>query len=230
MKHCLSVLRDGHRSLLAGSSYSTVCACVVSLIFLFLAMSCGPPPQGQYHVPESAIQAAERNVPEQAKQSTGGSLPESAMVHLERLPYLRNAFKGPPPPANRSGLDDFYARTRATVQHAAVLSDGSLDILKAFIAKGWAPIVMIRLQGRNTEILPISRYNDQSSEIFLQNPVNLGERRISYADFEKSWAMDSRNKCVLITPQQLTEVDIQKVLGRYLPAEAFQEMRLLRSR
>lgn len=230
MKHCLSVLRERHRSLLAGSSYSTVRACVGSLIFLLLAMSCGPPPHGQYYVPESAIQAAERNVPEQAKQRTGGSLPESAMVHLERLPYLRNAFKGPPPPANRSGLDDFYARTRATVQHAAVLSDGSLDILKAFIAKGWAPIVMIRLQGRNTEILPISRYNDQSSEIFLQNPVNLGERRISYADFEKSWAMDSRNRCVLITPQQLTEVNIQKVLGRYLPTEAFQEMRLLRSR
>ena len=230
MKHRLFVLRENCRSLLAGSSYSTVRACVVSLIFLLLASSCGPPPQGQYHVPESAIAAAERNVPERAKQNTGISLPESAMVRLERLPYLRNAFKGPPPPANRSGLDDFYARTRATVQHAAVISDGSLDILKAFIAKGWAPIVMIRLQGRNTEILPISRYNDQSSEIFLQNPVNLGERRVSYDDFEKSWAMDSRNRCVLITPQQLTEVDIQKVLGRYLPAEAFQEMSLLRSR
>ena len=38
MKHQFFVLRESRRSLLAGSSYSTVRACVVSLIFLLLAM------------------------------------------------------------------------------------------------------------------------------------------------------------------------------------------------
>lgn len=231
MKHRLFVLRENRRSLLAGSSYSTVRACVVSLIFLLLASGCGPPPQGQYYVPESAIQAAERNVPERAKQREQVSLPESAMVRLQEQPYLRNAFKNAfsqPMPTSRTGLDDFYARTRGKVQHVAIISGGSLDVLKAFIAKGWAPIVMIQFQGRTPEILPVSDYNDQMSEVYLQNPTNFAKRRLSYKEFETAWSKNSRNKCILITPQMLDEVTIQNVLGRYLPAEAFQEISIRR--
>ncbi len=231
MKYRLSVLREILRSLPADSSYSTVRACVASLIFVLLAVSCGPPPQGQYHVPESAIAAAERNVPERAKQSEGVSLPESAMVRLQEQPYLRNAFKNAfsqPMPASRTGLDDFYARTRGKVQHVAIISGGSFDVLKAFIAKGWAPIVMIQFQGRTPEILPVSDYNDQLSEVYLQNPTNFAKRRLSYQEFEKAWSKNSRNKCVLITPQALNEVTVQNVLGKYLPAEAFQEVSIRR--
>ena len=219
------------QTLLADSSYSTVRACVVSLVFVLLTINCGPPPQGQYYVPESAIQAAERNVPEQAKQSEQVSLPESAVVRLEEQPYLRNAFKNAfrePIRASRTGLDDFYARTRGKVQHVAIISGGSFDILKAFIAKGWAPIVMIQFQGRTPEILPVTDYNNQMSEVYLQNPTNFGKRRLSYAEFEAAWSKNSRNKCVLITPQPLNEVIVQNVLGKYLPAEAFQEISIRR--
>ena len=80
---------------------------------------------------------------------------------------------------------------------------------------------MVQLQGRRPEILPVSAYDDRSSEVFLQNPVNLGERRVDYENFEMYWAASSRNKCILITPQQLTEANVRQMLGRYLPAEAF---------
>ena len=231
MKRYLCFLREVCQTLLTDFSYATARACVVSLIFVFLAISCGPPPQGQYYVPESAIQAAEKNVPERAKQREQISLPESAMVRLEEQPYLRNAFKNAfsvPMPTSRTGLDDFYARTRGKVQHVAIISGGSFDVLKAFIAKGWAPIVMIQFQGRTPEVLPLSDYNDQMSEVYLQNPTNFGKRRLSYKEFEASWSKNSRNKCVLITPQALNEITIQDVLGRYLPAEAFQEISIRR--
>lgn len=227
MKRYLFFFSKVRQTLLTDSSYSTVSACVASFVFLLLAVSCGPPPQGQYYVPESAIQAAERNVPERAKQSEQVSLPESAIARLEEQPYLRNAFKNAfsvPMPASRTGLDDFYTRTRGKVQHAAIISGGSFDILKAFIAKGWAPIVMVQFQGRTPEVLPLSDYNDQMSEVYLQNPTNFAKRRLSYKEFETSWSRNSRNKCVLITPQALNEITVQKVLGRYLPAEAFQEI------
>lgn len=230
MKHCLSVLREMHRSLLTDSSYSTVRACVASLIFVFLAISCGPPPQGQYHVPESVMQAAERNTAPQATADQAG-LPDSAMVRLDEQPYLRNAFKNAfsePTPTSRTGLDDFYVRTRGKVQHVAIISGGSFDVLKAFIAKGWAPIVMIQFQGRTPEILPVSDYNDQLSEVYLQNPTNSAKRRMSYKEFEAAWSKNSRNKCVLITPQALNEVIVQNVLGKYLPSEAFQEISIRR--
>jgi hypothetical protein len=52
-----SFLREIHRALLVSSSYLTVRACVASLVFVVLAISCGPAPKGQYHVPETAIAA-----------------------------------------------------------------------------------------------------------------------------------------------------------------------------
>ncbi len=231
MKYRLSVLREIRQSLLTDFSYSTVRACVASLIFLLLAINCGPPPQSQYYVPESAIEAAARNVPERAKRAQEVGLPKSAMVRLEEQPYLRNAFKNAfsePMPVSRIGLDDFYARTRGKVQHIAIISGGSFDILKAFVAKGWAPIVMIQFQGRTPEVLPMSDYNDQMSEVYLQNPTNFAKRRLSYEAFETAWRKNSRNKCVLITPQALNEVTVQNVLGKYLPAEAFQEISIRR--
>ena len=223
MKHYLSYAREVRQELLTGSSYSTVRACVASLVFVFMAINCGPPPQGQYHVPETALAAAERNTRPQSGQSQA-SLPESATVQLQKLPYVRNAFKEPPRAGSRGGLDDLYATTRGTVQHLAIISNCSLDVLKAFIAKGWPPIVMIQFQGRSPEILTLSDYNDQLGQISLQDPTNLTKRRLNYADFETTWSKSSRNKCVLITPQQLTEIDVQNVLGRYLPTEAFQQI------
>ena len=224
MKHHLSFLRKLRPALLSGSSYSTVRACVASVVFALLAINCGPPPQGQYHVPESAITAAEKTTRPQPAEKSGASLPESATVQLERMPYVRNAFKERVRVSSRGGLGDFHASSRAQVQHSAVISNCSFDVLKAFIAKGWAPIVMIEFQGRTPEILPMSHYNEQLGEVFLENPSNRNKRRLTYKDFEMSWSRISRNKCVLITPQQLTETDVQKVLGSYLPKEAFQQI------
>lgn len=213
MKRNLFFLQKVRQTLLTSSSYSALWTCVALLGFGLLAINCAAPPQGQYPVPETAMQAAE-NQP---------SLPESATVRLQEQPYLRNAFKEPIP-ASRSGLDDFFARTRETVQHAAVVSGGSFDVLKAFVANGWAPIVMIQFQGRTPEILPVSDYNDSLSEVSLQNPTNLAKRRLTYKQFEEAWTKNSQNKCVLITPQQLTETDVEKGLSKYLPAEAFQQV------
>ena len=230
MKRQMSFFRKVRQSSLTGSSYSTVHACVASLVFVLLAINCGPPPQGPYHVPESAIQAAEKNVPPPQSAQNQVSLPDSATVYLDRVPYVRNAFKQQQQRVGRTGLDDFFARTRGRVQHAAVISGGSLDVLKAFVAKGWPPVVMVQIQGRSPEILLLTHYNERSSEVYLKNPVNSGERRLSYQDFEKYWTASSKNRFLLITPQELTETDVQNVLGRYLPAAAFQQTSVLRSR
>ncbi len=224
MKRHLSFLREVRQALLSGSSYSTVRACVASLVFVLLAINCGPPPQGQYYVPESAITAAEKTMSQQSKQKSEASLPESATVQLERMPYIRNVFKEPVRVSSRGGLDDFHASSRAQVQHSAIVSNCSFDVLKAFIAKGWAPIVIIEFQGRTPEILPISHYNEQLGEVFIEDPSNRNKRRLTYKDFEMSWSRISRNKCILITPQLLRETDVQNVLGRYLPKEAFQQI------
>lgn len=224
MKRHPFFLRKVHRTSFIGLSSSTPSVSVGLLVFVVLVISCGSAPKGQYHVPETAIAAAAKTTPEQSMQ-TAEKLPEAAAINLREMPYVRNIFKQPLR-IDRGGLDDFYATTRGKVQHIAIISNASLDVLKAFIARGWAPIVVVRLQGRSPEILPLSAYDDRSSEVILQNPINLGERRVSYKDFEMFGTASSRNKCVLITPQFLTEVDVWRVLGSYLPAGAFQQVRV----
>lgn len=224
MKRHLFFSEEVRQALPGSASYSTLCACIAAFVFMFLSISCGPPPQGQYYVPESAIAAAEKTTPPPSMQNSDASLPESVTLQIEKMPYIRNAFKERVRVSSRGGLADFHASTRRKVQHSAIVSNCSFDILKAFIAKGWAPIVMIQFQGRSPEILPLTHYNEKLGEIIFENPSNRNKRRLTYKDFEASWSKISQNKCVLITPQQLTDIDIQKVLGRYLPQEKFQEI------
>ena len=184
------------------------------LALAFWVLSCGPPPQtGKFPLPEAATTSRMQSGQSQA------SLPASGLVDLRQMPYVRNVFKTPPR-ISSGGLDDVFATLRSKVDNIAIISNGSLDVLKAFVAKGWAPIVLIHIpQTRSRELLPVVRYDDRASQFYLQNPTNLSERRLSYDDFEKAWAV-SRSKCLLITAQNLSEAKIQEVLGGYLPKES----------
>lgn len=223
MKRNKFSLKNIRGTLIAGFSYSTVPIYIVLLVFVVLTINCGSPSKTQYYVPETAAPTAAKAIPTDSRH-TDSRLPKAAVVNLRELPYVRNVFKETPD-ISRGGLDDFYVTTRGKAQHVAIVSNCSFDVLKAFVAKGWTPIVMVQLQGRKPEILPISRYDDNSGEVSLQHLANFGERRVSYKNFERDW-MISRNKCILITPQQLTETNVRKVLGRYLPIGTFQEIRV----
>ena len=223
MKHQLSLIKEVCQRLQSGFLYSTICACVALLVFALLAFSCVPALNEQSATTETVNTTAEETTKMKSAQSAV-SLPEAAAVDLQKMPYIKNAFKRRPSVSSRSALDDFHTTARRTVRHSAVVANCSFDVLKAFVAKGWSPIVIVRFEGRTPEILPISDYNDQSSMVSLQNPTNLTKRRLPYKDFETSWTKNSRNKCVLITPQQLTEKDIRNALSGFLPTEAFQEI------
>ena len=211
-------------TLVAGFSYSTVAICIVLLVFAVLTINCGSPTK--YHIPETiTTTTATKAIPAASRiTDTDSHLPKAAAVNLRELPYVRNVFKETPD-ISRGGLDDFYLTTRRKVQHVAIVSNCSFSVLKAFVAKGWTPIVMVQLQGRKPEILPMSRYDDRSGEVSLQHLANFGERRVSYKNFERDWTI-SRNKCVLITPQQLSEKTVRKVLSRYLPIGTFEGIRV----
>lgn len=217
-------LKNVRGTLIAGFSYSTVSVCMLLLVFVVLTINCGSPTKGPYYVPETAATTAATKVMPTQSRDTDSSLPKAAAVNLRELPYVRNVFKETPD-ISRGGLDDFYLTTRGKAQHVAIVSNCSFDVLKAFVAKGWAPIVMVQLQGRRPEILPMSRYDDRAGEVSLQHLANYGERRVSYKNFARDWT-SSRNKCVLITPQQLSEATVRKVLSRYLPIGTFQDIRV----
>lgn len=216
----MSFFTETCQASLNSSFYSTIFACVASLILVLLTINCGPALQGEYSIPET-VNAADQ---ETATTQSNVTLPESATVDLEKQPYVRNAFKQRPGVTSKNALDDFHATSRRTVRHSAVVTNCSFDVLKAFIAKGWAPIVIVQFQGRTPEILALSEYNNQLNKVGLQSPANLTKRQLTYKDFETSWSKISDNKCVLITPRQIRKKDVQNVLGEYLPTEAFQQI------
>lgn len=216
MKRSLSNLNNARKARVDYSLKSTILASIVLLAFTVLSINCTTSQTADYIVPESNV----NSVPIQ----TQGKLPETAIVELQKLNFLKGAFRRNINISNQGGLDDFHIKTRPYAKYSAIVSNCTFDVLKAFVAQGWAPIVKYEFHGRNWEILPISDYNDHTQLISLQDPNHISKRRVKYTDFKSSWRNSSRNRCVLITPVQITERDVRRVLGKYLPKEEFKQI------
>ena len=223
MKRRITFFREFCQALLSSSSYSTARACVISLVFALLAINCGPVPKGQYDIPDTINDTASNETTTQPTAEKG-SLPESATIDLQKMPHITNAFKVPPRVRSRRPLDDFQLKMRERRQHSAIVTKCTFDVLKSFVAKEWAPIVIIQLQGSTPVILSVTQYDNRANVVHLHNPANLNKRQLTYEEFETAWAKDARKRCLLITPQQLTEADVKKALEQYLSTETFQEI------
>ncbi len=217
------------RLLNESSSYEYVTKHLTSTLpplFIFLtitlfAINCGPMPSQRLPIPETSSSEITTNT-----QSTNSmNLPKAAIVDLKEITFLKDALKTPVTSvSSRSGLEDFHVRNRANVRHSAIISNCNLDILKAFVAQGWAPIVKYEFHGRKSEIVPVSEYSDQTQQVSLQQVNGNAKRRVDYKDFETSFVRSSRNQCVLISRVQLSEANIRKVLSKYLPIETFAQI------
>ena len=191
-----------------------------------LLVSCGPAPQGE----RMPIPSATRSQPASAstpsgshRDSTTGALPASAAIDFTKKPLLIALFRNEPD-ANR--LEDLYATTRGKIQHISIVSNCNLDVLKAFVVTGWAPVIRSRRSGKG-HLTAVMGYDDAAQQVQIGNP--LGARRrgagsrsgrtLSYSEFEQEWVTGSGNKCVLITPKRLHDVEIHAALKKYLPKE-----------
>ena len=192
-----------------------------------LLVSCGPPPQTEKLPP---IPSANRSQPASASTPTKtrpasatGTLPASAAVDVTKKPLLKAFFRGQPD-VNR--LDDLYGTTRGKVQNLSIVSNCNLDVLKAFVATGWAPVIRSRRSGTG-HLSVIMRYDDADQQIQIGNPLGAQRRglqtragrTLTYSEFEKEWTTGSARKCVLITPKKLDDVSIHAALEKYLPKE-----------
>ena len=71
------------------------------------------------------------------------------------------------------------------------------------------------------------KYDDTEQQIQIGNPLSTPRkgprsrvgRVFTYSEFGKEWSTRPGNKCVLITPKKLSEVDIRAALKKYLPEE-----------
>ena len=194
----------------------------LSLVFIFMVTGCGPISTSELNIPETTPTTGKTS--QLQTKNSAVKLPASAKVDLQKQPYLRKAFRNPNKARNRLALANFHFRMREIGQHSAMLSNCSLDVLKAFVTKGWAPNVLVQMGSRTPFIAAVVHYDDSSGMVHLQNPQDISKRRLTYDVFEKSWGKSNQKRCVLITPNRLTEADVEGVLAQYLDKNAYQNM------
>ncbi len=207
------------------------CHIAFILALCLLLVSCGPPPQTGKLPPipsanrsqPASTSAPMKTQPASAMTSATQGLPASAAVDVTKKPLLKAFFRGQHD-VNR--LEDLYGTTRGQVQNLSIVSNCSLDVLKAFIATDWAPIILSRRSGKG-HLTTVMGYADADQQIQVGNPLGAQRRglqtragrTLTYSEFEKEWTTGSRRTCVLITPKKLNEVSIHAALEKYLPEE-----------
>ena len=207
------------------------CHTAFILALCVLLVSCGPPPQtGKLPPIPSAnrSQSASTSAPTKTRAASSMAsatqgVPSAAAIDVTKKPLLKAFFRNEP---NVNRLDDLYGSTRGQVQHISIVSNCNLDVLKAFVATGWAPVFRSRRSGKG-HLSAVMGYDDADQQIQVGNPLGAQRkglrtragRTLTYSEFEKEWATGSGNKCVLITPKRLHDVEIHAALKKYLPEE-----------
>ena len=203
------------------------CHTAFILALCLLLVSCGPPPQTGKMPPipsANRSQPASTSAPTKTRTASAtGALPASAAIDVTKKPLLKALFRNEP---NVTRLEDLYATTRGQVQNLSVVSNCNLEVLKAFVATGWAPIILSRRSGKGY-LTTVLQYNDADQQIQIGNPLaaqreglrSRAGRMLTYSEFEKEWTTGSGRKCVLITPKKLHDADVYAALKKYLPEE-----------
>ena len=199
------------------------------IVFIFalciLLVSCGPPPQTGKMPP---IPSANRSQPASTMSatqsaSTTGALPASAAVDVTKKPLLKAFFRNEP---DITRLEDLYGTTRGKVENLSIVSNCDLAVLKAFVATGWAPVILSRSSSKG-RLAVVMQYDDTDQQIQIGNPMSAQRkglqtragRTLTYSAFEKEWATGSGRTCALITPKKLRDVEIHAALKKYLSEE-----------
>ncbi len=193
-------------------------------VLCFLFLGCGGSTRNDpYRIAElKPTGSGKTTVPGKSAEQPS-SLPPSAEVSQGRLRPLVETFKSQQP-------QNFNALNATTVGRAyslTIVSDCDLDVLKGFIAKGWAPIVSLRTSGRS-RLWAMVGYSP-AGEVVLENPVDNRRRTSSEEEFMTQWELTSDSRCALITPGRLDQAKVQMALNRYLPQSKANQVRVTRS-
>lgn len=196
------------------------------LALCLLLVSCGPAPQGERMPIPSAnrSQPASTSAPTKTRTASAtGALPASAAIDVTKKPLLKTFFRID---HDIRRLEDLYATTRGKVQNLSVISNCNLEVLKAFVATGWAPVILSRRSGKGY-LTTVMQYDDADQQIQIGNPLSAQRkglhtragRTLTYSEFEKEWTTGSGRTCVLVTPKKLNDASIHAALEKYLPED-----------
>jgi hypothetical protein len=121
---------------------------------------------------------------------------------------------------------ELRAITSKTRFSPASVSGCDLEVLKAFVASNWSPVVVITSPVGPKHIRAVIGYDDSAQRITLIDPVNLkqaAQANLEYSDFSKQWD-DPQKTCLLVSSQGIGEQRIKATLKKHLPEEKVESL------
>jgi hypothetical protein len=97
-----------------------------------------------------------------------------------------------------------------------IVSGCDLEVLKAFVATNWAPVIVARSPVGPKHVRVVVGYDDSSQRITLVEPMEYAPAVISYEDFLKQWD-DPQKTCLLVFSENPGKDRIENALRKYLP-------------
>jgi len=131
----------------------------------------------------------------------------------------------------RGGGTTFGQMQQIAVKHfdlpAFVISNCSLDSLKAAIMNEWPPIVSYRVGMRNSHAVVAVGYDDKRRTMSVHDPNYVRVKKIRYDDFGGiSGDSGQTLTCLLVLPVGSTEEGVRLGLEKYVPKDVVRELRI----
>ena len=190
------------------------------VVICFSFLSCGTSQRRiAEHKPSGSAKA---NAPAEPAKGAS-SLPMDAEVNRSSLRPLVETFKSQQP-------QNFNALNATTVDRShslTMVSNCDWEVLKGFVAKGWPPIVSLRV-GSQSQLWAVVGYS-AADQVVLENPTDNRRQTWTELKFTTQWELASDGKCALITPGRLDQAQVQMALDRYLPQSKVTRVKVTRS-
>ncbi len=200
---------------------------------LVLIVGCGSIKTTSQATPKMEAKAPAISQPttEQSGSSEVGKLPKSYVPEAKNINNARKvaqAFREVPSLKAAKSINFLVFRDiNAKGYPSAMLTRCDFDIIKAFVAYGWAPAIILRSPTGPQHLRTVIGYNDPPEELTLTDPMQtvgptepgeLKQMKFSYADFLKMWD-DQQKSCLLLFSQYTDESLIKNALWQFLPKD-----------
>lgn len=170
-----------------------------------------------------AMQPSQTNITQQAtttEEISKADLPDSLNLNIDEARPAVNVYRELDPQKvvqnfNPVILKDISAKTQF---FGVFLSRCDIDVIRAMVASGWTPSVVIQTPGGQKHVRIVIGYNDPPKRIALvdfKDPARLIQLDEGYDDFMKQWD----NKTCVVFDRNVSESSVKLALRKYLPSE-----------
>ncbi len=115
-------------------------------------------------------------------------------------------------------IPELRVLARATRQEPAAILKCDLQVLRAFIASNWVPIVILGTRVGPKHVVAVVGYDNAAEQLIIVDARSYAQTRVKYPAFFKRW-IGPQKTCLLMFSRYVGDNAIKAALRDYLPEE-----------